>query len=171
MERFEGSIWIAPYFGRPSISQTSCSSSGITSTIIVPITHWRDEHPIRARRSHDRLRTSTAIDGNVTVEACIRQRWLRDSPKRESLSLLSARPHAQDRSLFDVGSWADLIALLPPSAFTKRAAPYFRNAPDPNPLSYQFARDRRTKDIPALSLTTPGLSVGVFIRGPCRRLS
>jgi len=28
------------------------------------------------------------------------------------------------------------------SAFTKCAAPYFRNAPDPNPLSYQFARDR-----------------------------
>jgi hypothetical protein len=81
VERLIGSIWIAPYSGRLSISKTSCLSSGVISTGIAHITHWRGEHQIRTRRGRDRSQISTPTDGNLTVEACIRHRSLRDSPK------------------------------------------------------------------------------------------
>jgi hypothetical protein len=52
--------------------KTSCWSSGITSMVIAPVTHSRDEHQIRRRGNQDKSRICAAIDGNLTVEVCIR---------------------------------------------------------------------------------------------------
>jgi len=96
----------------------------MTSTIIVRITPWRGERLIRTAGSHDGSRISTAIDGNATIEACIRYRSLPDSL---SLFLLvarvnSVRLHIQNRSLFELMSLAraaDRIASLPPCVLRK----------------------------------------------------
>lgn len=136
-ERLGASIWIAPYSGRPSISKTSCWSSGITSTMIAPITHWRGEHLIRTGRGHDRSPISTPTDGNLTVEACIRHPSLPDSRN----TLLPRYPGSirqgytsANCSLFEfigVARSADRIASLPSSAFTKGDSPHFRSAMSP----------------------------------------
>jgi len=67
------------YSGRPSISKTSCWSSGITSIMSAPIIHWKGEHLIRTGRDHDRSQISAPTDGNLTVEACIKHPSLPDS--------------------------------------------------------------------------------------------
>src|SRR4029453_16219333 len=83
-----------------------------TSTIIVPITPWR------TNTRSERDGATTGCEFQLLSMATSLSRPVSDSDgcvilQKESLSLLSARPHAQDRSLFDVGSWADLIASLP----------------------------------------------------------
>jgi hypothetical protein len=47
--------WIARYSGRLSISKTICWSSGITSTVIARITHWRGKHPTGGNHDWSRI--------------------------------------------------------------------------------------------------------------------
>ena len=48
--------------------------------ILALITHWR-ANPRSGAWRHDRSRISTPTNGKFTVEACVRHRLLRDSPK------------------------------------------------------------------------------------------
>jgi len=79
IEHYDASLWIARCSFRLRISKTSVSISGDTLTIIARIHPWRRERPSRPCR--DQSRFPTPIDGNLTVEACIRHRSLPDSPR------------------------------------------------------------------------------------------
>ena len=78
---FAVNIWTERYSGRPLISQTSCSNSGITTTATALITHCGGERQIRTREHQGRSQISAPTDGNPTAVACIRHPWLPDIPQ------------------------------------------------------------------------------------------
>jgi hypothetical protein len=93
-------IWTKGFSGRPLISQTSCSNSGITTTATALITHCGGERQIRTREHQGRSQISAPTDGNPTAVACIRHLSV-DKIKSELDSGLSHGKQDDSRGLND----------------------------------------------------------------------